>query len=57
MYSQACLAEDLREEDLLELAKLAFEDALGQLAACMAVQYQDPAAAGDVLFTCFTACV
>ena len=49
MYSQACLAEDLREEDLVALAKLALEDAVSDLAACLAVQYQDPAAAGDVL--------
>ena len=34
---------------MVALAKLALEEALLDLAACMAVQYQDPAAAGDVL--------
>ena len=50
MYSQACLAEDLREEDLVALAKLALEEALAGLAACMSHPLrEDPAAAGDVL--------
>ena len=50
MYSQACLAEDLREEDLLELAKLALGEALAGLAACLSHPLrEDPATAGDVL--------
>ena len=50
MYSQACLAEDLREEDLLDVARLALEEALAGLAACLSHPLrEDPATAGDVL--------
>ena len=45
MYFQACLSDDLREEDLLAL-----EEALAGLAACVSHPlHEDPAAAGDVL--------